>query len=341
MSGGGLRHGRAALGAAILSLCLSTTAWADGYVSAVSRGAAARDRALETGSVQDWEEALELFAAAVELSPSKEAKFEFAQAASQLHLDDEACGAFVEALELGLAGRAEEQARAFVASHEGAMGTLEIQGPDGARVYVNERKRGVLPLSRPLFVSVGTARVHVDKTGFRPWEREVLIEPRKSQALSPALEAQVEAVQTARPSDPPAQRDEPRADSPPSAPGWGQSLLIAGGAAATVGAAGVVATSLLLTDQRQTLRENCVVLRDDECVATTAGRARAAERAGDTILTLKATRWAALGTALVGVGALAVGVFRLSTSTRPAPPRREVRVDISPGKVSIQWQAEF
>jgi hypothetical protein len=342
MSGPRPNRALGALLAAVLSLCLPATARADGYESAVSRGAAARDRALETGRTQDWQEALDLFAAAAELNPSKEAKFELAEAASHLDLDDEACSAFIEALELGLAGRAEARARAFVESHARELGMLEIRGPAGARVYVNERKRAVLPVSRPLFVRPGTARIQVDQPGLGAWERDVTIEPGATLTLSVTSEPHADADHTAAVT--PVRRDGPRrASRPPRTPEPAPlpPLLIAGGVAVAVGAAGAILTSLLLPGERQKLRANCVVPRGDECEAATRARIEAAEDAGDTILTLKTLRWASLGTSVAGAGALGVGVFQLSSAARARPRRSDARVSVSARQFSVAWHAEF
>jgi hypothetical protein len=91
---------------------------ADDYDSAVARAAEARDRALESQGAEDWRQTLELFATAIALRPTMEAKFEYAEAAARLGLDDVASAAYQEALELGLEGKAAERARRFVQEHQ-------------------------------------------------------------------------------------------------------------------------------------------------------------------------------------------------------------------------------
>jgi hypothetical protein len=178
-----------ALSTVALRIVLTTPAFADSYDSAIARGVAARDRALETGSVEDWQQALDLFAEAVDLKPTKEAKFEFAGVAVRLHLEDEAFAAYEEALGLGLQGRAEERARAFVEAHGLEVARLDVAGPAGTMVYVGSRRRAVLPLSRPLVVSAGALLVRLEPPGSRPWEAKISIEAGKTTSLKPELAA--------------------------------------------------------------------------------------------------------------------------------------------------------
>ncbi|WP_437618752.1 PEGA domain-containing protein [Sorangium sp. So ce1151] len=50
------------------------------------------------------------------------------------------------------------------------VGTLEVTGdmPAGARLFVDDRERGKLPLSEPLRVAVGTWKLRAEKEGFEP-----------------------------------------------------------------------------------------------------------------------------------------------------------------------------
>lgn len=59
---------------------------------------------------------------------------------------------------------------AAIAELRGLVGTLVVAGdaPEGAALFVDDRRLGVLPLGAPLRLSVGMHRVRVEKEGFEP-----------------------------------------------------------------------------------------------------------------------------------------------------------------------------
>lgn len=308
------------------------------YEAALTRGVLARDRALESKSADAWREALAAFGEAVGRRDSKEAWFELGAAAAELQLDDEAFDAYEQALERGLEGRAAEQARGFLATHAPSMARLELVGPAGAAVAIRGRPRGLLPLARALVVPAGAVRVRVELAGFVPWERDVPVSATTSESLG------VELVPV-RPSEPPA--SPPRAR--PSAPrrgaraergDWGASALIGGGALAVASTGTMIVTSLLLSEERDTLERSCVVRSGDECVKTTEARRADAQAAGDTILTLKAVRWGAVAGAALGVAAASAGLLNLFASADQAPAG-QLTFDLSQKDVSIRWRSSF
>lgn len=336
---------RLALATLLLAACTSVSAFADTYDSAVARGIAAKERALETNRTSDWEEALELFAAAISLNPTKEAEFEFAEAAAQLHLDDEAFDAYRTALAQGLSGRAAERAQQFVDARVHAFATLDVQGPAGARLYVNGRKRAVLPLARPLTVSAGAARLNVDAQGFRAWEREISLQPGQTRQLEVALEPEAKPTPTPAPLAPPAAKTPvpPRRTAPAPAPPartWEVPTLIVGGGLTLLGATGIIVTSVLLPDRRETLKSNCALLRGDDCRATTSSHVQAAQSAADDIVTFERLRWASVGVAAVGLGAVAASVWRLSGRAAPKAATNG-SVQVSRREVQVLWTGDF
>jgi hypothetical protein len=173
---------------AALHLAGATAARADSYDAAIARGVAARDRALDSGSAEDWEVALDLFTQAIELRPTKEAKFEFAGVAARVHLEDEAYAAYEEALELGLAGKAQEWARAFLREHRLDVARLDLVGPIGTTVAVGGRPRGVLPLARPLVVAAGAVLVHLETPRAKRWEARISLPAGETSTLRPDLD---------------------------------------------------------------------------------------------------------------------------------------------------------
>jgi len=323
----------------LLVLALASPAWADGYDAAVARAAAARDRALETDSAKDWQEALELFGAAVEFNPTMEAKFEYAEAAVRLKLYDEAFGAYADALELGIAGKARERAQAFVGEHEHELGRLALEGPAGARVYIDERKRGTLPLGRAIPLAAGAHRLHVDATDFRPLERQIEVAADQTTNLTLALErAWIPPVapHPVLPAAPPSPTDK---TSPGG--GWVMPLMVGGGALLVGGVVTIIGTSTALTNKRADLDEECAVVKDDACQATTATHVTTAQSIGNDIMALKNLRWVGVGAAAVGVGAVGVGLFELASRSGSTTTHQSARLEISGKFTGVRWQHDF
>lgn len=321
---------RGLLSTLLVLVTLGGSAHAEGYASAVARAASARDRALETGSAHDWQEALELFAAAVELEPTVDAKFEFAEAAAHLGLDDEAFAAYEDAVALGLEGRAAERARKFLAEHASALGRLELVGPEGARVYVDGRARGRLPLARALPVMPGTRRLQLDAAGYQPFEQELVFEAERPVTLSPRLlPAPHPAPVSAKA---PNARSDPR--EPSSGNGWALPVLVAGGGFVLLGTATIVVSSMALGNKRDELARECAVVRGDECAATTATSVSEAQSIGNEILALKTARWAGIGAAALGAGAVGLGVFGLTRASRKA--KADARLELSPAGAVVR-----
>ncbi|HKO95081.1 MAG TPA: PEGA domain-containing protein, partial [Polyangiaceae bacterium] len=167
------RRGAAALVAGLLASALCGAASADDYETELLGGVAARDRALETRDERDWRQALLHLGRAVALQSTAEAEFEFAEAAAHLALWPEAYSGYQAALALGIDGVAAVRAREFLDAHAAGVALLDLSGPAGAAVYVGERRRGALPLARPLAVSLGALVVRVEQPGFRTWQQQL------------------------------------------------------------------------------------------------------------------------------------------------------------------------
>jgi hypothetical protein len=316
-------------------------ALADGYDSVIGSAVAARDRARESGEARDWQAALDLFALAVDLRPTKEAKFEFAEAASALEIYDEAFAAYQDALALELGGKAAERARAFIAERAAELGFLDVTGPAGTRLRVDGRMRAVLPLARPLVVLPGARRLQAEAVGFLPWQRELNVDRGAPRALALDLEPEPMAAPPAPKTIAPP-RAEPQKPAPSSKPlRWGLPALVAGSGAAAAGIAGTIVTTVLITDRRKTLEANCVVLRNDGCESTLPSRRSAAQSAADDIATLEAVRWISAGAAVLGTGAAVLGAFRLGSEREPKTSTRDVVFHFSSRAVEIEWRGTF
>ena len=319
VSSGGLRFWILAL--AWASLLWVSPARAESYEQALARGVAARDRAQETELPGDWQRALEGFGEALQQNPTKEARFEWAAAAAQLHLDDEAFAAYEQALAQGLSGRAAQLAKAFLDAHATEMARLALAGPAGAEVFVRGRRRGVLPLAEPLVVSAGSVPLAVRLAGHRAFERELELARQETTSLEVELleaNAPVEAA-PAKPEPIQTPPQEPRAplvirrEGPPA---WALPTAIGAGALVLAGASAVVVSSLRLPGERETLEANCAVEPEgDQCdrAANPEERDRA-QTAADDIATLKAVRWGGVAGLGVGVVVGTLAVVTLTTS---------------------------
>lgn len=324
------------LGACVaFTLSCTTAAWADDYTDAASRAAAARDRALETGRAQDWQEALELFAAAGELRPTPEAKFEFAEAARQLGFEDQALQAFEDALALGLTGKARERAEEFVAQRASAFGRLSVRGPAGARLYVDNAKRAVLPAPRSIVLAPGPHRVHVETGNQPPFERAVTIVASETNEVV-VSRAAVLAQESTTPA-PPALRPEP--DSPSR---WRTPVLVASGGLVVAGVTTALVSSVLIASKRHDLEQECAELQDggDECAATTATHVTTAQSLGNDILALKGVRWVAVGAAVLGAGGIVLALVGLSRDGEK-PARSRAALVVGPETVGVTWRSGF
>jgi hypothetical protein len=188
------------LGVAAVLLVLSLTAAparAQGYEAALRGGVVARDVALETHARQDWQRAFDSFQQAVDQSPTTEARFELAEAAAQLGLVDVAYEEYELVIAAGVSGKAEDRARTFLEAHAGEIAWVEFEGPAGTVVYVNRRRRAVLPLSHALVVPAGRVELRFLPADDSPWEESldvvarglIRLEPKRPRDPEPVAEA--------------------------------------------------------------------------------------------------------------------------------------------------------
>jgi hypothetical protein len=346
--------------ALLLAVLPCNRAWAQTYDSALLDGVAARDRALETDSERDWQRALQHFARAMTVQPSKEAAFELAQAAARLNLIAEAYGSYEEALALGLTGKAEGLARRFISENEARVGRIDVRGPPGATLSVDEQPRGELPLPRPLVVLAGERQVSLAQPGFRRASVRVDVSSGSVRAIELELVAERPLNGSSAPlphaelgpsAQPPlgapaghgvtaAQRpEEPSSD----APAWARPTLIAGSALFVTGIAGWVATSLLLSDARGDLRASCSEFSADEpdvCTEATTSQGDQAQSAANRVVTYENLRWVAIGSAGVGLAVAVIGLVPLLTSDSPAP-LHGASLEWAPGRIGFAWQQRF
>ena len=319
--------------AAALSIALiswSAAAWADAYDAAFTRAIAAKERALDRNDPAAWEEALNRFEQASQLRETKEVQYELAGAAARLRQDDLAVEGYEAALALGLAGSAREKANAYLAQHRGKVGRLKITGPEGAVVYVRGRRRGALPLKRPLVLFAGPAALRVRYAG-RDVERPVQLAARRVSSLDVApwfvrtsnkrangsLSSSTSTSQSAVGDGPP-----PSATSQRPL-GW--ALLASGGGVAVAGTVVVLASGATLSSRRDRLAELCAVPNGrDDCTQAAPGRRAEAQDEVDSIATWKAVRvggWIGVG---LGVAAASTGGVLLLTAPQASTTARVV-----------------
>jgi hypothetical protein len=304
---------------ALLLGSLPKSASAGSYRNALAHGVEARDRAEQTANPEDWRDALEAFDEAGQLQLTKEARFEFAGAAAQLHFDDEACVAYEEALGLGLNGKAAEIAQSFVVAHRPTLAALDVTGPRGATLLIRQRERATLPLRQPLLVVAGSVVLHLEAPGFQAFERSIILDPGTTSQISVTMVSIMppksdQSGEAARPSS--TERASEHAKASPSFRTWGVPVAIAGGALTALGVTTIIVTSAMLSSEQSTLDRDCTVRQGDACLKTSANKQAAAQAAADHILTERALRWAAVGGSLAGVGALTVGLIRVMSVER-------------------------
>jgi len=141
----------------------------------------------------DYQAALEAFQRAHQARPSTRSRTEIGLAEQALHR-------WVEA-ETDLAGTLSEKAEdAWLESHRSLLekaladvhthlGMLTVEtGPRGAQVKINGELRGLLPLSRPLFLLPGTVQIEITAPERRPWRSEAQIKLGETTPLAPIFE---------------------------------------------------------------------------------------------------------------------------------------------------------
>jgi hypothetical protein len=185
----GMSWGRRCAGAVLFLTALlgAKDARADAYDDTLREGVAARDRARESDNTADWKHALTLFARAVAERDTLEARFELAEAASELGQNAVAFESYELSLDRGLSGKAAEIASAFMAAHEDEVARLELVGPAGSIVFVNGQRRAELPLARPLVVPAGRVRLGLVAPRATPWEQAVYFDAQVVMHLAPEL----------------------------------------------------------------------------------------------------------------------------------------------------------
>lgn len=167
-----------------------------------------------------------------------------------------------------------QRAAEFVAGH---VGTLEVAGgPPGAEVRLSGRRLGVLPLSEPPRVAVGTYELEVTLRGHYALRRPVVIGARSVTRESVQL-VPVEAAAPASPSVAPTAVEPDRGWSSPRWLSWSLTGLAAGAAATTA-----VAFVLRERHAERWNSDDCLVsgrTRGDVC-RDELDKGRAAERVG-------------------------------------------------------------
>jgi hypothetical protein len=292
---------------AVGSLLMAAQAGADAYDAALARAIAAKERALDRNDPASWEDALHRFEEAARIRPTKEAKYELALAASQLRQDDLAVESYEAAVALGLEGSPLDKARAYLDEKAAAMGRVSIAGPPGTVIRVAQRQR-TLPLERAMVLFPGSYALRWTVQG-RESTRSVRIVA--GEALTIDLESAHEGS-----SPPVGAGDRDRKDSvqPDRVLPW--TLVGSGAGLVVVGGATVLGASLMLSSNRDGLKEVCAQLDGrDSCAFSYVGKQQEAQSKVDGIATAKAFRtggWVGVG---LGAGLAAVGGVLLLTDS--------------------------
>lgn len=286
-------------------------------------GVAARDRALETQDERDWRQALLHLERAVALRATGEAQFELGEVWARLGFSAEALAAYEAALALGIDGRAEERARAFVGAHAADVALVELSGPSGANVYVGDRWRGRLPLARPLAVDGGAVALRLELPGFRDGER--LFTLRAGQSTRLDVELGPDGSRAPTTSVGVASAAAPGKSAGPRP--WVMPALFGGASVFVASGVGFALTSLLLPDARRDLRAHCSTsIVDGSCQGATDAVRASAQSAANRISTLETLRWVSVGGAVAGLASAAVGFLALPSES--AASSSSARLDV-------------
>ncbi|MGZ3475920.1 MAG: hypothetical protein ACXWUG_18110 [Polyangiales bacterium] len=297
-----------------LALVLApATAHADAWDAAMARAGAAKEKALDAEDPTAWQGVLDLFIEADAIRETKESKYEIGFAAAKVKADDVAVEAYEQALALGLSGPPMEKAKEFLAANLSKMGRLDVRGPAGAQVYVTGRRRGALPLARPIVAFAGTAHVRLISNG-KVMERDLDLPGGETRIVDFTAEF-------APPPPPPPVPVKPAPVVPPPSPAPKQSdtlgwALVGTGAFVTI-SSGVlwVVAAHTVSSRRESLADVCLSRdKNDSDVCLTAANAQErdwAQEDANLIHTFKPLR--IVGAVGVGVGVLtmAIGAWQL------------------------------
>lgn len=319
----------------VVTLLLSPGALGQSYDALLLDGVAARDRAMETGNPRDWQRAAQHFARARELKSTKEAEFEFAEAALQTERWVEAYEAYEVALELGLQGRAAARAQEYLTARAAEITRLQITGPQGARVYVDAQPRALLPLRRPLVVRLGSSEVRVEHGGYASWKKQLAITALGVTSVEVELEPLL-APPVATAFEP----TEPVRTTLVEPPPWAAPVAVVGGSLFVVAGASALVTYLMLPGARDELRGLCAEFQDDECTAAAPARRNSAQSVANRIETLENLRLASLLSAGVGLIGATAGVVPLLTTADTSTAQRGSFHATAQG-VWIEWNGQF
>ena len=338
-SGSRRRRTGAALMSVVMacSLSLAPLVFADAYDAAMTRGVAAKEKAIDGNSVAAWADALRLFEEADAVRSTSDSKYEIAGAAVHVKEDDVALQAYEAAIELGVSGKPKEKAQAFIAANGATMGRVDVKGPAGAEVFVGTRRRAVLPMSKGLVVFPGTVKVRV-VLGDDKVEESVTVGKGESRPLdvtaklAAASNSTVGTIPSASVSTNPSVVASSTATSTSTAvvPGAGATddgsgarslgwvLIASGGVVLGAGVVGVLVGGSSVRSGRESLVRDCKTLSGQDDCPTPLNK-DAAQNDVDKIATGHNVQ--TVGFIAIGVGAVAaiLGVVRLVTAPSSGP----------------------
>ncbi len=299
----------------VLAMPLSALpARADAYDAAMARAVAAKEKAIDANDITSWEEALRLFEEADALRSTAESQYEIAGAAAHLKEDDVAVQAYEASIALGLSGKPKEKAQAFLDQNVPAMARLGVVGPAGAAVYVGTRRRGTLPLPRPLVVFAGSVKLRV-VSGAKQTQEDVTLKAGESRTLEAKLD--VEPPPKGPPPAPPVAR--PVEDTGSGARTLGWTLIVSGGLVAVAGLGTGLYASSSVASHRDALAALCdKPLGTDDCAESKAGKRVEAQDEVDAIATMKGVRVVGYVALSAGLTTVIIGTLRLVTAPSPA-----------------------
>jgi hypothetical protein len=336
------------------------------YRIALTEALAAKDRALDSGKVEDWTRTLELLRRADAIQTAAVTKYEIALAASRLGQVDVALENYDAANVLGLPDKASERAQEYIISHLAQVAQLQIEGPAETLILVRGVERGRLPLTRFVYIGPGTVELEAILPDARRVERTLqLTAGQIARTVIEAEEPESAVVNTALALDAAvskeAERDDARinpATSPPrgrmastSTPGRrhsdlrhvGWALAASGATMAALSVAFMPIAYSRISSSRDALRNACEVQEGnlDNCAHSKQGRWEEAQSASNAVATWRMARtvsWVGLVTGLaVTLGGTAVV---LRAGPRDERPLATMQLSLNAHELQISYAAE-
>lgn len=324
---------------------------------------AAKEKALDSGRMQDWERTLELFRQSHAENATAATAYEMGIAATHLEREDIAFEAYEEAVGLGLRGDTLLKAQRFIVDHVARLSRLYLTCPEGSRVFIRGIARGRTPLGRPLVVLPGAADIECRTTDNELLRGNVVLREGRQHVASLDRPSLPERAAPRRERLLFEQRD--ATATHPSAAGHGQAqpkgviveasrttstrrtawtLVGAGSSLAVLGTVYAVIASSQMAEGVSALAGACAEQVDgpDSCKHAKPGQQAAAQSHSDSIATWRTARSVSYASAGLGLAAILGGVAMFVGATQTTSVATSMpEIQLTPQQFSLHFRRRF